>query len=569
MKQIIFAISFLFFLGFLNAQEFYKGVDLSYVNELEDCGTVYYNESSVEQDPYTILSDKGANMVRLRLWHNPQWTSFSNFNDVKLAIIRAKAEGMAVMLDVHYSDFWADPSRQWRPEAWNDVVDDGILADSVFQYTYNTLLKLANENLLPEMVQIGNEINGNILIKRTTQDIDNGSPGMYPINWTRQVSLLQHGIDAVQQINTELSASVKTIIHIAQPENAVSWFDNATNNGLSDYDIIGLSYYPQWSDLGIREVGEHVKYFVDTYQKETMLVELGYPWTTSGNDNAGNVLGNGSKLDVYGNVLSKTVQKDFLIELSYLVKENGGNGVVYWEPAWVSSTCQTYWGTGSHYENAALFDFDNTLHEGAEFLSYNLSQKPQGLADKNVSFKVNMKGNSTDNGVFVTGDFTGDNWTFKEMTLSGENIYVFDTLLPGRSSGAYIFYNNNTWDNQFREVVPSSCAVWWDTHREYIILDADTEFHFAWERCTAEPPSGIVNVPDNEVRIYPTITRDEITIESKTEIQSLALFDISGKAQVIDLTPENKIKLDNLTPGLYYLVLKTNGSTHNFKIIRK
>jgi arabinogalactan endo-1,4-beta-galactosidase len=271
-KSILFILLFIIFNKGSYSQEFYLGVDLSYVNELQDSGVKYFSADAVETDPFELLANKGANLVRLRLWHNPEWTNYSNLNDVKKSIARAKANGQAVLLDFHYSDFWVDPSRQWRPAAWNSITDDAVLGDSVFNYTYTVLKTLADEGLLPELVQIGNETNGNIQIKRNNEDIDDGSPGNYPINWSRQVALFHKGIESVQQINIELSSQIKTVIHIAQPENAIWWFNDAVANGLTGFDIIGLSYYPQWSDLNLREVGEHIKILKETYNKDVMVV---------------------------------------------------------------------------------------------------------------------------------------------------------------------------------------------------------------------------------------------------------------------------------------------------------
>jgi arabinogalactan endo-1,4-beta-galactosidase len=88
---------------------FYYGADLSYVNEMEDCGAVYKDSNENFKDPYKIFAEAGTNLVRIRLWHNPIWTNYSNINDVKKSIQRAKSEGMNVLLDFHYSDSWAGP----------------------------------------------------------------------------------------------------------------------------------------------------------------------------------------------------------------------------------------------------------------------------------------------------------------------------------------------------------------------------------------------------------------------------------------------------------------------------
>ncbi len=104
------------------ADVFYKGVDLSYVNQMEDCGASYF-ESGLAKDPYQIMADHGANLVRVRLWHNPlAWpaypTLYSSFDDAKLTIQRAHSSGMKVLLDFHYSDTFADPGKQHIPAAW-------------------------------------------------------------------------------------------------------------------------------------------------------------------------------------------------------------------------------------------------------------------------------------------------------------------------------------------------------------------------------------------------------------------------------------------------------------------
>src|SRR5690606_4989184 len=113
--------------------------------------------------------------------------------------------------------------------------------------------------------------------------------------------------------------------------------------------------------------------------------------------------------------------------------------------AWVSTPCSTLWGEGSHYENASFFDFNNNLNAGAEFLGYDYAIKPEGLQDVEVKFLVEMVGVDTANGAFVTGGFTGEPWQHEPMTHVKKRIYEFTTTIPGRSEGAYIFYNRNSW----------------------------------------------------------------------------------------------------------------------------
>ena len=137
---------------------FYLGADLSYVNEVEDAGAIYrYQKKKI--DPYQLFAEKKCNLVRLRLWHQPSHSPYSNLTDVTKSIQRAKKQGMQVLLDFHYSDTWADPEKQYIPKAWSEISELKILGDSVYQYTYKSLEHLFRLKLLPEMVQIGNETN--------------------------------------------------------------------------------------------------------------------------------------------------------------------------------------------------------------------------------------------------------------------------------------------------------------------------------------------------------------------------------------------------------------------------
>lgn len=148
--------------------DFAMGADLSYVNQIQDYGGIYKDSGNVA-DPYLIFKNHGANVVRVRLWHNPKWVGtitggklYSDLKDAEKTISRAKQAGMAILLDFHYSDIWADPDHQSIPEAWKSL-DLTTMADSLYQYTLSTLNYLKAKNLTPEMVQIGNEINTGLL----------------------------------------------------------------------------------------------------------------------------------------------------------------------------------------------------------------------------------------------------------------------------------------------------------------------------------------------------------------------------------------------------------------------
>lgn len=340
--------------------DFYYGADLSYVNEMIDCGAVYRNSQNLVKDPYTIFSDAGANLVRVRLWHNPSWTDYSDYQDVLKTIRRAKEEGMQVLLDFHYSDTWTDPAKQQIPSAWEGAMNDTEkLGSLLYDYTVKTLTDLSEEGLLPEIVQVGNEINPMIL---------QGEELVWPIDWERNAYLINKGIEAVRQVSQEQEKEIGVMLHIAQPENALWWFKEATENGITDYDWIGLSYYPIWSEYELNEVGSAFKTLIDNYKKRLMVVETAYPFTMDNADSANNILDNEALISGYP--ATQQGQLDYLNELKKNIEHAGGEGLVYWEPAWVSTKCHTLWGQGSHWDNATFFDHDNKANKGMEFYKH-------------------------------------------------------------------------------------------------------------------------------------------------------------------------------------------------------
>jgi len=345
-----------------SAISFYYGADLSYLNEMLDCGAIYKDEDNISKDPYKIFKEAGANLIRVRLWHNPTWTKYSNYEDVKKTIQIAKAEGMHVLLDFHFSDTWADPSVQEIPAAWTSEINNKeSLGELLYNYTYETLNNLANAYLLPEIVQIGNEINPMILQKGEL---------VWPIDWNRNSYLINKGIKAVRDISNERDKKVEVMLHIAQPENGLWWFKEATENGVTDFDWIGLSYYYLWSDYSLTSLSTPLKTLINTYKKRLMVVETAYPFTMENADNAANILGTDHLVPGYP--ATQQGQLDYINKLQEIIENSGGEGLIYWEPAWVSTNCSTLWGQGSHWDNATLFDQNNKANLGMQF--YNASK---------------------------------------------------------------------------------------------------------------------------------------------------------------------------------------------------
>lgn len=356
----------------LHAQSFYFGADLSYVNEMDDCGVVY-KEQGTPKDPYQIFADHNTNLVRLRLWHTPSWydalnagNRYSDFQDVRRSILRAKAAGMQVLLDFHLSDNWADPSKQRVPAAWEGVVNNlPLLKDSLYNYISSTLLALHSEDLLPDMVQIGNETNKGIMLSPAVD------AGGWSLDWNRNSQLFNRAIEAVRDVETSTGKNIKVALHIAGPADAGWLMEGFWSNGVTDFDVIGLSYYWAWHmPTSIANTGNIITQLKQLYAgKEVMIFETGYIWTTQSNDNANNII---NAVQPGYAPASPENQRNWLIALTQEVINKGGSGVIYWEPAWVTSPCSTQWGQGSHQEHAAYFDFNENLlvNGGMDFMTH-------------------------------------------------------------------------------------------------------------------------------------------------------------------------------------------------------
>ncbi len=350
---------------FYRWDEFSMGVDLSYVNQVEDYGGVYRDSGKVK-DCFRILKDYGANTVRVRLWHMPAWVGklnngklYYDLFGVEKTIRRAKEDGMAVSLDIHYSDTWADPQKQETPAAWAGLSLE-ILKDSVYHYTLDVLNYFKSKNLVPEMVQVGNETNNGMcwpVGKIVNNDFSN-----YAV-------LLKSGIRAVRDFSKSSARKPKVIIHEAQLQTIGWWMNGITNEGVKDYDIIGLSHYTKWSEVKTMQgVTDTIRMLRKKYKKTVMIVETGYPWTTGNADNYNNIFSPADSAPGYG--ISEEEQFRYLKDLTQAVMDGGGKGVQYWEPAWITSKLNDGWGTGSSWDNVTLFDFNGNVLRSAGFMCY-------------------------------------------------------------------------------------------------------------------------------------------------------------------------------------------------------
>lgn len=343
---------------------FYFGNDLSYVNQMEDCGAVF-KEDGVPKDPYRIFADHGHNMVRVRLWVDPTWqhaleqpdgvrNQYGDLHDVMETIERSHDAGMKVLLDIHYSDIWADPQRQAVPARWAGVFrNPEALADSVYAYTFGVMTRLEGDGLMPAWVQIGNETNPGMMIHGGINERLEGIEQLEP-DWERQALLFQAGIRAVREAGARADVNPRIVIHFAGSDGAEAWYERLIELGVEDFDIIGLSQYYSWHGVTPAETGDMVRTFRAMYPHyDVAVVEAGYPWTSENFDQMGNIIGD-SHPDYAP--LSPEVQRRYLVDVTGEVMNAGGNAVMFWEPAWVSTPCATPWGVGSGHDHVVFFE---------------------------------------------------------------------------------------------------------------------------------------------------------------------------------------------------------------------
>ena len=324
-----------------------RGVDISILKRIEDNNGVF-TENGIAKDAISIFKSHGVNYVRLRLWNNPS-DGYSNLAATIVLAKRVKQAGMNWLLDFHYSDTWADPAHQTKPFAWSGLPFDA-LKDSVYAYTRSVLLKLKEENILPGMVQIGNEITNGIL----WDDGRVGGAFDTPAQWNNLTALLKMGLTAVEDINSA-GAQIKTIIHLDAGGNqdACRRFLDSLSTHNVQYDYIGLSYYPWWQGE-LYKMAANLYFLSYKYNKGIIIAETAYPWTLQWNDNTGNIVGDSSQL-LRDYPASAEGQTAFLNSVKQIIKNvplQKGLGFFYWEPDWISTPS-----FGSGWENCALFNF--------------------------------------------------------------------------------------------------------------------------------------------------------------------------------------------------------------------
>ena len=241
------------------SDDFIMGVDVSSVISLEQSGVKFYGWDGQEQDIFATLKESGVNYIRVRVWNDPYNADGNGYgggnNDLAKAVEigkRAAAQGMKLLVDFHYSDFWADPAKQKTPKAWDDLNLEEK-AEQVYQYTKESLQTLLKEGIAVGMVQIGNE---------TTNEICDVS------NHEDMCKIFQAGCRAIKEINAEQSQTILSAIHVTNPEKgtATSWAKILEDYHV-DYDVLATSYYPYWHGT-LENLTNELQLVANTYHKK-------------------------------------------------------------------------------------------------------------------------------------------------------------------------------------------------------------------------------------------------------------------------------------------------------------
>lgn len=331
---------------------FIKGFDASYVSRVEAKGGVYKTAGGVTQDVFKILAANGVNYVRFRLWNDPA-EGYCNKADVLALALRARAAGLKILINFHYSDSWADPGKQTKPAAWSGLTFDQ-LAQAVHDYSYDVVNSLIAQGTPPDMVEVGNEIIHGMLwpdgfVARGDAAYDTSAA------WSRLATLINSAMEGVR----DTGSKARFMIHTASgDESELLWFyDNLIASGV-DFDYIGLSYYYLWhgsldtfsmflSDIALR------------YKKPVIIAETAYPFTLGWNDWTNNIIGLESQL-APGFPATEAGQAAWLqavVAMTQAIPKNKGAGVFYWGGEWIATSPQDP--NGSTWENQAMFNFDS------------------------------------------------------------------------------------------------------------------------------------------------------------------------------------------------------------------
>lgn len=424
--------------------DFARGVDLSAVIALEKSGAVFsYMDGSSSNDIFEILAGAGVNYVRIRVWNNPYDSSAPykgygagncDLYNAKVLGKRATDAGMKVLIDFHYSDFWADPAKQFAPKAWANY-SLAYKKDAVYNYTYDSLKELLDYGVDIGMVQIGNETNGAMA----------GVGGLYDNVWDLSsgvAALMQQGCYAVDDINSAYGKSMLKVLHFTDFLERGEWYAQCLEKQGVEYDVFATSYYPMWHG-STSDLADKLTYIAKTYNKKVMVAETAYPYTFDNSDIEGNNVGSASSMVCYDYEVSVSGQAKALRDVFAAVaqvnssKWGYGIGAFYWEPEWIS-VASSAWGTyGSGWASSTSGNYEKLYSSSVSLYS----STDRGSSWDNMTL-FDKNGNALKS-LYVFNDIRGAKSTTSSGTGSSSSLEG-TYYIKNKFSGLYLDVANGS-----------------------------------------------------------------------------------------------------------------------------
>lgn len=465
--------------------DFILGMDISSIISLEDAGVKFYDYDGSENDIFNTLAKSGINYIRVRVWCDPYDKDGNGYGggncDIETAVKigkRATANGMKLLVDFHYSDFWADPSKQMVPKAWAKMSreEKGI---ALYEYTKASLQRLKDEKIDVGMVQIGNETNGSFCGETI---------------WQYIAALFAQGSKACREVFPKALIA----LHFANPEKVTNYRDYAKklNYYSIDYDVFASSYYPFWHGT-LDNLASILSEVAEKYDKKVMVAETSYAFTDEDTDFNGNTISSSSGITKdYPFTIQGQANLVRNVCDTIVNKTKNGIGVFYWEGAWISAGGKTWeensqlwekygcgWASsyaseydkddaGKYYGGSAVDNqafFDSTGHPLESLKVFGLMKngnvvtpKADAIEDVNIICDLNgtivlpdkvnaIMTDNTKQAIDVTWDITDADYT--KMYNGGVNKYTITGTAGGMKANCYIsmiefnFLNNYSFED--------------------------------------------------------------------------------------------------------------------------
>lgn len=387
--------------------DFIMCMDASAVPSLEEAGVTYKNFDGEEEDVFRILKDNGITHIRVRIWNDPNDENGHTYGggkcDVDNAVAiakRCKEAGLGVIIDFHYSDFWADPGKQTIPKAWKGLSTTEV-AKKIGEFTKDSLTRIKATQAEIAMVQIGNETTGGLC----------GTTGGWEQNNKTICNYISAGSAAVREVTGSVEqGGAKVAVHFTDPQNGgYNTFAKYLKDNEVDYDVFGSSYYPYWHGT-LQNLSQQLQMVHNNYGKEVMVLETSYAFTREDADGNGN-----TALTTVTYPITLQGQSNAVRDVIDAIASLGdwGLGIAYWEGTWIAAStskdgatnrnlCKQY---GCGWATSYASEYDSSANDGGCVIDNQAFFLSDGTPLESLKvFKLVYEGT----GVDITADYIED-----------------------------------------------------------------------------------------------------------------------------------------------------------------